>query len=191
MGTSYESTPAWAGTGTPGTAVPPPAPARPLTLTLAFWGAVLVAVAQIAGAVVALLAGKESIRAFAEETVRDVLGDDVSPELLTSTIQAELDSAYNTLVIKAVVGIVVALLVLAFAVVARNGGKGARIGLAVALVLGLCGGSGLQLGDAAALPSATVAAAALSGLVSLVVIALLFLPPTNRYAAARAAAAAR
>ena len=181
MSTSYGSAPASA--ATPG--AHPAAPKRPATLTLAFWGAVLVGVAQIGGAIAAVVGGKASIRAFADETVRATLGDDVSPELLTGTIQATLDETYSTLVIKAVVGIVVALLVLAFAVPARNGGKRARIGLAVTLGLALCGGSGLQLGDAAALPSATVAAAALSGVVSLVVIVLLFLPATNRYAAAR------
>jgi hypothetical protein len=89
------------------------------------------------------------------------------------------------LVIKAVVGLVLAGLVLVCALLIRGGSLKARIALTVTLVLGMCGGSGLQLGDADAVPDATVAMAVPSPLLSLVVIVLLFPPATNRYAAAR------
>lgn len=156
---------------------------RPATLAVAVWGAVTIAVLSIIGSVVAIVAGRDSIREYAQTTLADMLGGD--SDLLQGALAAELDAAYDTLVVKAVVGIVVALLVLLFAVLSRNGSTGARIGLALTLVLGVFGSAGLQLGDADALPSVTVTAAALNLLLCLVVLAVLFLPATKRYAASR------
>ena len=97
----------------------------------------------------------------------------------------EIDQAYQTLVVKAYVAIGFGLLILLFAVLARGGGTGARIGLAVALTLGLFGAAGLQIAEYEVLPGASVAAAVVAPLLSLVTIVLLFLPATNRFAAAR------
>lgn len=162
----------------------PPA-RRPVTLTVAVWGAVTVAALYVVGAIVAIVAGKDSIRAYATDTARDVLGDAASADLVEKTIGAELDSAYQTLMVKAAVAIGLALVVLICALAARGAAMPARIGLTVALLLALCGGAGMQLGEADALPALSVVAAALAPVLSLVVIVLLFLPPTNRYAAAR------
>jgi hypothetical protein len=178
---TYESTPVVAGPGFP------VAPAkRPVTLLLAVWGSVAVGILTLVGAIVALVSGKESIRAFAEETVRDLLGADASSELINASIAAELDNVYGTLQVKAYVAIAVGVLTLVFALLANGGGKGARIGLAVVLGIGLCGGSGLWIADADALPDLTVISAFLSPLLTIAAIVLLFLPPTNRYAAAKA-----
>lgn len=179
MSTQHESAPVIADGG-----LPYHPARRPVTLALAVWGAVTVAALSVVGAVVAIVSGRDSIRAYVDETVRGVLGEAASTELVNATIGAELDSAYRTLVVKAAVAIGAAVLVLIFAVAARGAARPARIGLTVALVIGMCGGSGLQLGEAEALPALTVVTAALTPLLSLAVIVLLFLPPTNRYAAA-------
>jgi hypothetical protein len=178
MSTGHESAPSYA-------SAPPFAARRPLTLVLAFWGSVTVALLSAIGSVMAITGGKESIRAFATDMVRDVAGDDANADLIEEMISSEIASAYDTLVTKAVVGIVLAVLVLVCALLIRGGSLKARIALTVTLVLLMCGGSGLQLGDADAMPDATVAMAVLSPVLSLIVIVLLFLPATNRYAATR------
>ncbi|HEX8627704.1 MAG TPA: hypothetical protein VF755_05985 [Catenuloplanes sp.] len=180
MSTQHEAAPVIADGGLPYRPV-----RRPVTLALAVWGAVTVAALAVLGAIVAIIAGRDSIRAYVDETVRDVLGEAASADLVNATIGAELDSAYRTLVIKAAVAIGAAVLVLIFALAARGAALPARIALTAALVIGMCGGSGLQLGEADALPALTVVTAALTPLLSIAVIVLLFLPPTNRYAAAR------
>ena len=81
--------------------------------------------------------------------------------------------------------IVVGVAILAVALAARNAAMWARITLTVVLVVGMCAGSGLQLGDRSVLPSVSVIAAALTPLLSIAAIVLLFLPATNRYASAR------
>jgi hypothetical protein len=59
------------------------------------------------------------------------------------------------------------------------------VGLTVALVVGMCGASGLTLGDRQVMPSLTILIAVLTPLLSLIAIVALFLPATNRFAAAR------
>lgn len=83
------------------------------------------------------------------------------------------------------VAIAIAVVVLILTITARGGSMVARILLTVALVVNMCAGSGLQLGDRAVLPSGSVVIAGLTPLLSLVAIVLLFLPAANRYAAAR------
>lgn len=155
---------------------PTTAAKRPATLTAAIWGAVLTSLLTLTGALVMIIAGKDSIRAYVTETV----GAD-----LAGLVQEATDEAYQTLLVKAGVAIGFGLAVLLFAVLARGGGTGVRVGLAVFLVLGLCGGPGLQLAESDVLPGFSVAVAALTPLISLVTVVLLFLPPSNRYAAAR------
>ncbi len=167
--------------GAPAQIVPPQRANRPATLAIAVWGGVAVAVLTILGAAIMIINGKDTIRAYVESTVGDTLGADV----IESTIGKELDDAYHKLVIKAVVAIVLGAAILVFALLARNAGLGSRIGLTVALVAGMCGGSGLQLGEMDVLPDASIIVAAITPLLSLIVIICAFLPPTNRYAKAR------
>ena len=164
---------------------PPAPPSRPATLAIAVWGGVLVAVLMIVGAAMMIATGKDTIREYVEKTVRDTLGADVSSDLIQSTVGSELDSAYSKLVTKAVVAIVVGVLVLVFALLARNAGMLGRIGLTVTLVIGMCAGSGLQLGEADVLPKVSLVIAGVTPLLSLIAIVLLFLPATNRFAKAR------
>ena len=154
------------------------APARPATLAAAVWGGVAVALLYLAGAIAIFVQGRNSVEAYVEKTVGSELAD-----LVSST--PEIDQAYQSLVVKAGVAIGFGLVILLFAVLARGGGTGVRIGLAVVLTLGMCGGSGLQIAEYEVLPGASVAAAAVTPLLSLITIILLFLPPTTRFAAAR------
>ncbi|WP_432825940.1 hypothetical protein [Dactylosporangium sp. CA-092794] len=157
------------------------APVRPATLSTAVWGSVAVALLSLVGAILMIVKGKASIEAYLDETA----GADLSG-LVKDVMAEQLDEAYHRLVIKAGVAIALAVLVLIFALTARGGSMVARILLTVALVVNMCAGSGLQLGDRDVLPSGSVAIAALTPLLSLVMIVLLFLPANNRYAAARA-----
>jgi hypothetical protein len=149
------------------------------------WGGLTVALLSLFGAVFAILTGKEALRDYALAEAKDYLGADADPELLDIALQAALDDAYSTLVVKAALAVVVALIVLALAFTVRNAALWARICLTVALVVNMCGGSGLLLVDTEVMPGLTVATAASAPMLSLAVIVLMFLPPTNRYAAAR------
>lgn len=166
---------------------PPPVtgPVRkPATVAVMFWLSVVAAVLSIAGALITIFTGKDAIRTYVEKTVSDTLGTDVDPGLINATVGDELNSDYHKLVVKAVVGIVIAVLVLVFALVARNASTGGRIGLTIALVIGMCAGTGLQLVDTDVLPGATVAVESLAPLLSLIAIVCAFLPATNKYAKA-------
>jgi hypothetical protein len=173
----------WPGAPTP--IVQPSAgrPSRPVTLAIAVWGGFLVAALMIIGAAFIILNGKDTIRAYVQDTVGNALGADV----IESTIGQDLDQAYHKLVIKAVVAIVLGVAIGVFALLARNGGLGPRIGLAITLFAGMCGGSGLQLGEMDILPKASIIVAGVTPLLSLIAIICVFLPPTNRYAKARKA----
>jgi hypothetical protein len=171
--------------GSPGPIATPPArpPNRPATLAIAVWGGLLVALLTIIGAVIMIINGKDSIRAYIKDTLGSALGADV-----IDATGSDIDKPYQTLVTKAVVAIVIAVGIAILALLARNGGLGVRIGLAVALVGGMCGASGLELGDMEVLPKVSVVIAAVTPLLSLIAIVCAFLPPTNRYAKARKAA---
>lgn len=167
--------PTYPNAGYPATAPNPPAGDRPLTLTLAFWLSAVVGLLGIAGGIFDITDGKAAIN--------KALGKaGIDSDLARSVAGAALDSAYHTLVTRAVIAIVAGALVLAFAVAARSGATWARITLTVFLAFGICAGSGLQLRDHDVLPSISLLAASLSPLLSLVAIVLLFLPATNRYA---------
>jgi hypothetical protein len=158
-------------------AAPTPAAAggRPLTLTLAFWLSVAVGLLGIIGGIVDITGGKSAInKALSKEGI--------DSDLAQTVAGAALDSAYHTLVTRAVIAIVAGALVLAFALAARNAATWARVTLTVFLAFGMCAGSGLQMRDHDVLPSISLLAASLSPLLSIVAIVLLFLPSTNRYA---------
>jgi hypothetical protein len=159
---------------------------RPATLTAGFWLSVVSGTLSLLSGLVMIVAGKASVHAFALAEAERGLGSDST--LAGKLADEAAAQAYHSVVTKAVVGILLAVAVLAFAYAARGGALWARVALTVALVAGICGGSGLQLGDRAALPAATVALAALVPLLGVVAIVTLFLPATNRYAAARRAA---
>lgn len=155
---------------------------RPSTLNIGTWLAVAVGVLSILGPIAMIAMGKDSIQAFIDESpLGDLLGDDVT---------LDLSDAYSALVTKAVVGLVVGAIILVLAFVARSGSTAARACLAAALLIGLCAGSGLQLVEVDVLPSASIAIAAITPLLSVVAIVLLFLPPSNRYAKSRKGAVA-
>jgi hypothetical protein len=178
----------WPVTPQPFTPPPPMRPVRkPATVAATLWLSVAVGVLTAAGALIMIVSGKDSIRAYVEKSVSDTLGSSVDPALITATVGSELDSAYDKLVTKAVVAIVVAVLILAFSVVARNASTGGRVGLTIVLIAGMWAGSGLQLADMDVLPKASIAIAALTPLLSLIAIVCAFLPGTNAYAMARKA----
>lgn len=173
----------WPGAPSPMVQRPMGSPSRPPTLAIAVWGGFLVAALTIVGAAFMIVNGKDTIRAYVRDTVGNALGSDV----IESTIGDDLDQAYHKLVIKAVVAIVLAVAIGVFALLARKGGLGPRIGLAITLVAGLCGGSGLQLNDMDVMPKATIIVAGVTPLLSLIAIVCAFLPPSNRYGKARTA----
>ena len=167
----------------PGLPLPPAVPRKaPGTLTAAVWLGVVSGLLTILGGVMDIVSGKDSINKALSKAA-GALG--VDPDLVQQVAGDELNKAYHTLVIKAAVAIVVGVAILAVALAARNAAMWARITLTVVLVVGMCAGSGLQLGDRSVLPSVSVIAAALTPLLSIAAIVLLFLPATNRYASAR------
>jgi hypothetical protein len=159
---------------------PTPPATRPATLSAAVWGAILTSLLTLAGALVMITSGKDSIREYIVATA----GPDLAGAVQEATA-AVVDEAYGTVQAKAGVAIVFGLLVLLFAVLARSGRTGVRIGLVVALVLCLGASTGLQLAESDVLPGFSVLVASLTPLISLVTVVLLFLPASNRYAAAR------
>lgn len=161
-------------------------PKKPSTLTIASWLGVIVGALSILGPITMIILGRDSILALVESQLTDALGTDIDPEVLAAAVDsAEFDSAYSSLIVKAVIGLIVGAIILVLALVARNGGTGARVGLTIALVIGMCAGSGLQIADLEALPGVSVAIASITPLLSLITIVLLFLPATNKYAASR------
>ena len=169
-------------------ASPTGAPAKPITVTLTMWLSLAVGVLGLASGIIMITGGRESIRKFVEATFGGMLGSDASADLINSAIASELDDAYHKLVLKAAIGIAASLLITLFAVLARNAASGPRIGLVIALVIGMGAASLLQLGDREVLPSPSVLIAAVTPLLSLIAIILAFLPATKRYATARKAA---
>ncbi|WP_238007118.1 hypothetical protein KZZ52_37180 [Dactylosporangium sp. AC04546] len=157
--------------------VPTP-PTRPATLTFGFLGALLAGLFSAVGSALLIVKAHD----LAERTASDVLGEDAE-SLLGSELTAGLvDEAANTLVVRGVTGLVPAVLVLGIALAVRNGALWARIVLTVLLLGALCA-NGLVISDVA--PGATKALGVAAIVLSVAVVVLLFLPPTNRYARAR------
>jgi hypothetical protein len=188
VSTQYGPAPTgWTG-NQPGYPTPPASPpSKPATLAVAFWLSFAVGALTVVGAVIAIMNGKDHIRAYVTDEVRDRLGADLGGDFIQQAIGDQLDDVYHTLVIKAVIAIVMGVVVLALAAAARNGGTGARIGLTVVLVVHMCAGSGIQLADPHALPTVSLILASLTPLFDLIAIVLVWLPATSRYAQARKA----
>jgi hypothetical protein len=149
-------------------------PTRPTTLTLAFLGALAAGVAGLVASVLLLINAHD----LAADTVDDIAGDVLGSELTKSTV----DAAASTLQTRGIAGIISAVFIIGFAFAIRGGAVWARAVLTVLLVGFMCAG-GLQVADVAS--AATKALDVLAWLVSLVVIVLMFLPPSNAYAKSR------
>ncbi|HCT78856.1 MAG TPA: hypothetical protein DGT23_20305 [Micromonosporaceae bacterium] len=162
------------------------APRRPATLAIAVWAAVVAAAMYIVGAVMIISGGKESISSYLADQVGVSAADAAA---LAKLIGEDLDTAYSALVTKAVVAMVVAGLMLVFALLARNGATWARAVLAGVGGIAICGASGLLLGEAAVLPTLGFVPVVLAPWLVLATIVLLFLPKTNRFAKAKKAVA--
>jgi hypothetical protein len=149
---------------------------RPATLTFAFFGGILAGLFSIVGAVLLIMQAKD----LAKDVATDFTSD--ADILGSSVVQAAIDEAASKLVIRGVMVLVSGVLILAFALAVRNGATWARIVLTVLLVGALCT-NGLVISDVA--PAATTALGVATLLLSVAVVVLMFLPPTNRYAKAR------
>jgi FtsH-binding integral membrane protein len=155
---------------------PVAAPSRPMTATLAFYAALVAGLFTIIGAVLLIVNAKDT----AKQAAADLLG--VDPSELGSDFQSDLDSAASTLVVRGILGLISGALVVAIALAMRNAALWARIVETVLLVGGLCA-NGLVVRDVA--PAATKALDIAAVLLSLVAVVLMFLPATNKFAAAR------
>src|SRR5512139_642735 len=171
-----------------GAPVAPAKPSRPATLAIGFWLSVVVGVLSILGPIFTIALGKDIVRAYITDGIAAEVGTDVSQDVIDLAIGDGLDDAYGKLVTKAVIGLVFGVLILGLAFLARNGSLGGRITVAVFLALGMCAVSGLEFIDIDLQPGLTVLTAALTPLLSLVAIVMLFLPASNGYAKAVKAA---
>jgi len=163
----------------------PPAPAtRPILLTVAVAGGVLVGVLNILAAVLVMTTGRDAVGKATERILGDTL-DLVSPEVQ----QKAIDEAYSALMLKAWVALVPAALVVVFALLSLGAATWARVVLAVFLVGGICGAAP-TIAETEIIPSGIAAVQIVAALLSVVVVVLLFLPPVNRFAKARAGRAA-
>jgi hypothetical protein len=152
-------------------------PARPATLTLGFVGALLAGVLSALGAILLIAKAHE----LAQQTVDSIVPSDSG---LGDLAKAAVDDAAATLVSRGVVGLVSAILVIAIALAVRNAALWARIVLTVLLFGGLFANL-IAIRDVT--PGATKALDLAAIGISILVVVLLFLPPTNRYAKARRA----
>lgn len=155
---------------------PAPVPSRPLTATLAFYGALLAGVLTIVGAALLIITAKDT----AKQAAADLLG--VDPSEVGSDFDSALSTATNSLVVRGVLGLISGALVVAIALAMRNAALWARIVETVLLVGGLCA-NGVVLRDIA--PAATKGLDIAAVVVSLVAVVCMFLPATNAYPAAR------
>jgi hypothetical protein len=152
-----------------------PPPARPATLTFAFYGALLSGVLVLAGSILLYVQARDvAVEQGLGSGNADALGQDLT--------NAVVDEAVGTLQLRGISGIVSAVLLLAAALAVRNGATWARVLLTVLLVGGVCAG-GVTVADLA--PAATKALDTIAIVLNLVVVVLLFLPATNAYAKAR------
>jgi hypothetical protein len=156
-----------------GYGLPSAAPTRPTTVTLAFYFALLSGLLTIVGSILLLM--------NANDLAAQVAGDAVGTDFADLTDLAT-DQAHQTLVTRAILGLVTGVLVLVFALFIRNAALWARILLTVFLVGAWCS-NGLTVRDVA--PAATKALEGIAVLLGIISIVLMYLGPTNKYAAAR------
>jgi hypothetical protein len=163
---AYQPAPAFA-------AAPPPS--RPTTLNLAFFGALLSGLLGLVGSIL-LYTGAHDV------AVKQGVGADNADALGQELTDSIVSDAVHTLQLRGISGIVSAALIVVFALAARNAATWARVVLTVLLVGGLCAG-GVAVADIA--PAATKGLDVTAIVLNVVVVVLLFLPPTNAYAKAR------
>jgi hypothetical protein len=121
-------------------------------------------------------------RGAVDHAARDVIGP------IFDSIPADergrlLDEAYQSIMLKAVVSLVGAVLILVFALLARSAATWARVVLAVMLVGGICGL--VPTLSESVVPNGVYAMDILVALAAPVLAVLLFLPSVNRYGRAR------
>lgn len=150
---------------------------RPGLLTAAVVASGLSALLVIISQVLSFATGKTVI----QDSLRDQLGS-AAADLANSLFQAELDDAYGTLKSRAIIGIVLAVIVLLFTMLALRGGIGARITLTIALLL-MAGLMIVSVGDV--FPSAGKALGTVAIILAPVAIILMFLPAVNAYSRSR------
>jgi hypothetical protein len=155
----------------------PQAVRRPGTLFAAFVASELAAMLVIVSQVLSLAKGKDAI----QDSLRDQLGSNAA-SLANSLFAAELDDAYSTLKSRAVVGIVLAVIVLACTLLVLRGGLGGRITVTVALLL-MAGLEIISVGDV--FPSAGKALGTVAIILAPVAIVLMFLPASNAFGRSR------
>ncbi|MFN0283337.1 MAG: hypothetical protein ACKVZ6_15360 [Kineosporiaceae bacterium] len=149
---------------------------RPRTLTLALGAALAVAVTTLLTQLLGLATG----RAAVEEELTSQLGDDA--DLVSGLVTAAVDEAYRTITVRAGIGIFFALVALVLVLLSRGASLVGRILLALTLLVSAL----LTLVVVAdVFPAAGKLVGALALLLTPVAVVLLFLPPVNRYRAAR------
>ncbi len=162
-------------------ALAPTSAQRPRALVLAVSGGVLVAVLTLLAMGLGLAGGRQAI----EDALRSDLG--LGSGSLPALVGAAIDDGYQTLQARATLGIVIAVLVLLFALLAARGALWARIVLAVVLLVNL----GLLLRAVTdVFPGIAKAVGTLAVLVSVAVMAAAFLPGIGRYRQERRAGTA-
>jgi hypothetical protein len=155
-------------------------PSRPATLTLGYVGALLAGLFSAIGAALLMVQARDLAEQVARDTVESVLG--AESESTDAIVAAAVDEAASTLTTRGVMGLVSAVAVLGVALAVRNGATWARVVLTVLLLGSLCG-NGLIVADVAS--GITKALGVTAMVLGVVVVVLLFLPPTNRYVKAR------
>jgi hypothetical protein len=158
---------------------PPMPPARPKVLSIAVFGAMGIAGLAVLSSILLMATGRSAV----DKAARDVIGP------IFDSIPADergrlLDEAYHSIMSKAIVSLVGAVLILVFALLARNAAMWARVVLAVMLVGGICG-LVPTLAETDVVPNGIYALDILVALAAPVLAVLLFLPSVNRYAKAR------
>ncbi len=150
---------------------------RPVTVTLAFLGALVAGAVSLLGAILLMTGATDAVMAQAAAD----LG--VDPATLTAaTSPGDFDSAANILHSRALIAIVISVVVLLLALAARNAATWARLVLTLALLASV-GLSFVVVRNVA--PTATKLLDIVAILLSLGAVVVLFLGPTNRYARAR------
>jgi hypothetical protein len=153
---------------------------KPGLVTASVAVAALSAFLVIISQVISLATGKDLLK----DSLRDALGASAA-DLAGQLFQAELDDAYGTLKSRAILGIIGALLVLLFAFLARKASIGARVTLALMLLIT----AGLTIVSVRDIfPSAGKAMGGAAIALSVVAIVLLFLPAVNQYERTRKSA---
>jgi hypothetical protein len=158
-----------------GTPVGPPA--RPGIVSAAFYAAIASGVFGAIGGILQF----SSAHDLADRVAADTLGADIAGLDLANNA---INDAVRTLQVRAILAIVFGLFVVAASFTLRNAALSGRIVTAVAVLAALCA-NGLEFTDVTT--GGTTALGVMANLLGVAVIVMSFLPPTNRYAAARKA----